>query len=426
MNKHRTKTRPSHEEQPRSMSVELPLPLLSALTGARESVMDLCIRTGLEVLDHLMEEDRVALCGPAGRHDPDRTAYRSGSAPGEITLGGRRVALRRPRVRTVEQSELAVPTYRWAADRDPLEEATWKAVVHGVATRGYESLQPELPAPAEGRAASKSAVSRRFVALSQQKLSECLSRSLEDLDLWVVMIDGIIFADRVVLVTLGIAADGTKHVLGVREGTTENATVARALLRDLVARGLSDDHRLLFVIDGGAGIRKAILEAFGTRGVVHRCQLHKIRNVQGHLPQSLRSRIGKAMEQAYKLSKPKLAARRLEQLARSLEGEHPSAAASLREGLGETLTLQRLGVRGALWKTLRSTNPIENLNSGIARFTRNVKRWRDGSMILRWVGSAVLEAERKFRRIRGYKQMPLLIAALSPDRETAATQEQAA
>jgi transposase-like protein len=387
--------------------------------------MDLCIRTGLEVLDHMMEEDRAALCGPVGRHDPDRTAYRGGSAPGEITLAGRRVALRRPRVRTVEQSELAVPAYRWAADRDPLEEATWKAMVHGVATRRYGSVQPALPAPIEGRAASKSAVSRRFVALSQQKLTECLNRSLEDLDLWVVMIDGIIFADRVVLVTLGIAADGTKYVLGVREGTTENATVARALLRDLVTRGLPDDRPLLFVIDGAGGLRKAILETFGTRGVVHRCQLHKIRNVQGHLPKSLRSRIGKAMEQAYKLSKPKLAARRFEQLARSLETEHPSAAASLREGLAETLTLQRLGIRGALWKTLRSTNPIENLNSGIARFTRNVKRWRNGSMILRWVGSAVLEAERKFRRIRGYKQMPQLIAALMPDRE-GATQEQAA
>lgn len=425
MSKHRTKTRPSHEEEPKTLSVELPLPLLSALTGARESVMDLCIRTGLEVLDHMMEEDRVALCGPVGRHDPDRTAYRGGSAPGEITLAGRRVALRRPRVRTVEQSELAVPAYRWAADRDPLEEATWKAMVHGVATRRYESVQPALPAPIEGRAASRSAVSRRFVALSQQKLTECLNRSLEDLDLWVVMIDGITFADRVVLVTLGIAADGTKHVLGVREGTTENATVARALLRDLVTRGLPDDQPLLFVIDGAGGLRKAILETFGTRGVVHRCQLHKIRNVQGHLPKSLRSRIGKAMEQAYKLSKPKLAARRFEQLARSLETEHPSAAASLREGIAETLTLQRLGIRGALWKTLRSTNPIENLNSGIARFTRNVKRWRDGSMILRWVGSAVLEVERKFRRIRGYKQMPQLIAALMPDRE-GATQEQAA
>ena len=239
MSKHRTKTRPSHEEQPKTLSVELPLPLLSALTGARESVMDLCIRTGLEVLDHMMEEDRVALCGPVGRHDPDRTAYRGGSAPGEITLGGRRVALRRPRVRTVEQSELAVPAYRWAADRDPLEEATWKAMVHGVATRRYESVQPALPAPIEGRAASRSAVSRRFVALSQQKLTECLNRSLEDLDLWVVMIDGIIFADRVVLVTLGIAADGTKYVLGVREGTTENATVARALSSETSSSALS-------------------------------------------------------------------------------------------------------------------------------------------------------------------------------------------
>jgi putative transposase len=426
MSKHRTKTQKSQVEDSRIVAVELPLPLLAALTDARESVMDLCIHTGLDVLGHMMEEDRVALCGPARRHDADREAYRGGTTAGEITLGGRRVALRRPRARLVREGEVVLPTYAWAAERDPLEQTTWEAMVHGVATRRYESVQPPLPAPVKGRASSKSAVSRRFVALGQRKLTECLTRPLGELDLWVVMIDGIVFADRVVLVTLGIGRDGTKHVLGVRQGATENATVARALLRDLLERGLPDDHPLLFVIDGGLGLRKAIQEAFGERGVVQRCQLHKIRNVLGHLPDAMRRRIRKAMEDAYRMSKPELATRRLEQLASSLEADHPSAAASLREGLEETLTLQRLGIRDALWKTLRSTNPIENLNSGIARFTRNVKRWRNGSMILRWVGSAVIEAERNFRRVRGYKQMPQLIAALMPSSSEDASEERAA
>jgi transposase-like protein len=426
MSKHRTKTRKSHEEDFKTIAVELPLPLLAALTNARESVMDLCIHTGLGVLRHMMEEDRAALCGTAGRHDADREAYRGGTTPGEITFGGRRVGFRRPRVCSVRQGEVALPAYTWAPEQDPLDQATWEAMVHGVATRRYESIQPPLPAPVRGRASSRSAVSRRFVALGQRKLTECLTRPLGELDLWLVMIDGIVFADHVVLVTLGIGRDGTKHVLGVREGATENAAVARALLRDLLERGLPGDHPLLFVIDGGLGLRKAIREAFAERGVVRRCHVHKIRNVLGHLPEAMHRRIRKAMEDAYRMSKPKLATRRLKQLASSLEADYPSAAASLREGLEETLTLQRLGIRGALWKTLRSTNPIENLNSGIARFTRNVKRWRDGSMILRWVGSAVIEAERHFRRVRGYKQMPRLIDALTPSSNEGATEEEAA
>jgi len=226
------------------------------------------------------------------------------------------------------------------------------------------------------------------------------------------MIDGIGFADHVALVALGISQDGRKHVLGIREGSTENATVARALLRDLLNRGLPDDHPVLFVIDGGQGIRKAIKESFGELAVVQRCQFHKIRNVAGHLPAELRDRITGAMKEAYHLENAKLAKRRLKQLARSLEQKHPSAAASLREGLDETLTLQRLGIQGSLFATLRGTNPIENLNGGIRKFTRNVRRWRDGSMVLRWLSSAVLEAESHFRRIRGYKQMSKLVAAL--------------
>lgn len=415
MKKNRTTSKneyPVLAKEGETLSIELPLPGLSALVNARQNVMDLCVTTGMAVIEEMMEADRVALCGAASRQDPDRTAYRGGSAPGEITLGGQRVPLRRPRVRSVDDEELPLATYAWARDRDPLDETTWNLITHGVSTRGYAGLQDPLPAGESGRSTSKSAVSRRFVALSQRKIRECLSRRLDDLDLWVVMIDGIGFADHMALVALGISQDGRKHVLGIREGSTENATVARALLRDLLNRGLPDDHPVLFVIDGGQGIRKAIKESFGELAAVQRCQFHKIRNVAGHLPAELRDRITGAMKEAYHLENAKLAKRRLEHLARSLEQKHPSAAASLREGLDETLTLQRLGIQGSLFATLRGTNPIENLNGGIRKFTRNVRRWRDGSMVLRWLSSAVLEAESHFRRIRGYKQMSKLVAAL--------------
>jgi transposase-like protein len=415
MKKHRTTSKndyPVLAKEGGTQSIELPLPGLSALVNARQNVMDLCVTTGMAVIQEMMEADRVALCGAASQHDPDRTAYRGGSAPGEITLGGQRVPLRRPRARSVDDTELPLATYTWARDRDPLDETTWNLIAHGVSTRGYADLQDPLPEGKSGRSTSKSAVSRRFVALSQRKIGECLSRRLDDLDLWVVMIDGIGFADHMALVALGISQDGQKHVLGIREGSTENATVARALLRDLLNRGLPDDHPVLFVIDGGQGIRKAIKESFGEMAAVQRCQFHKIRNVAGHLPEELRDRITGAMKEAYHLTNAKLAKRRLNQLARSLEQKHPSAAESLREGLDETLTVQRLGIQGALFATLRGTNPIENLNGGIRKFTRNVRRWRDGSMVLRWLSSAVLEAESHFRRIRGYKQMSKLVAAL--------------
>ncbi len=282
-----------------------------------------------------------------------------------------------------------------------------------MSTRSYAASLDPVPEDLHERSTSRSAVSRRFVALSQRQLTTCLSRPLDDVDLQVVMIDGIEYHDHAILVALGIDARGTKHVLGVREGTTENSTVAGALLSDLVARGLAADQPILFVIDGGKALRKAIRRVFGAHGLVQRCQVHKLRNVLEHLPEELCPSVRHAMHQAYDPATPLASARRqLERLAGSLEADHPGAAASLHEGLEETLTLQTLGITGALWRTLRSTNPIENLNGGVATFTRNVRRWRNGSMILRWVGPAILEAEQKFRRVRGYREMPALIDAL--------------
>jgi transposase-like protein len=394
------------------VAIQLPLPLLSRLKAVQEGFFELCIRVGEQALYALMEQDRTELCGTKWSRDPSRIAVRGGSTSSEITLGGRRVGVRRLRASSIDGSELALPSFAWAADRDPLDEQTWRSIVAGVSTRSYAKSLDPLPDELQERSTSRSSVSRRFVALSQRQLTKCLSRPLGELDLWVVMIDGIDYRDHSILVAMGIDSSGKKHVLGVREGTTENSAVAGALLSDLVDRGLATDHPLLFVIDGGKALRKAIRRVFGEFGVVGRCQVHKMRNVLEHLPQEMRPSVRQAMRQAYASFKPDSARRQLERLARSLESDHPGAAASLREGLEETLTLQTLGIKGALWKTLRSTNPIENLNGGIAKFTRNVRRWRDGSMILRWVGSAILEAEQKFRRVRGYREMPTLIEAL--------------
>ena len=252
-------------------------------------------------------------------------------------------------------------------------------------------------------------MSRRFVALSTKRLQAFLSRPLGELDLRAVCIDGKVFRDHCMVIALGLDTQGRKHVLG---GATETAAVTTGLLSDLVTRGLPTDRTLLFVIDGATGLRRAITDVFGSRGVVQRCQVHKWRNVIGHLPERLHASVGKALRDAWNLDSADRAARVLKRLAGSLEHDHPGAAASIREGLDETLTVQRLGLTGALQRTLRTTNIIENLNGSVEHYSRNVKRWRGGQMIQRWVASALVEAEKHFRRVRGYRDLQHLVGAL--------------
>jgi putative transposase len=392
-------------------TVQLPLPLWDVLTDVREGFFALCVATGQQVLTTLMEHDRRQVCGPKNVPNPERIAYRAGSVRGEVTLGGRRVPVRRLRARRVNGAELTLPSFAFAAARDPLNARTLEAIAIGVATRKYQRGLDPLPAGLRERSVSKSAVSRRFVALSTARLTAWLAQPLGGLDVRIVVIDGLHFREHVVLLALGVDSMGQKHVLALREGSTENTTVCRALLTDLRERGLDLDRPVLFVVDGAPALRKAIRAACPL-AVLHRCQVHKRRNVLEHLPEAMRPSVRRALDEAYNLADAALAERRLERLAAGLAAAHPGAAHSLREGLADTLTLQRLSVSGALYRTLRSTNMIENLNGLVGHFTRNVRRWRDGGMLVRWVGAAVQDAQRSFRKLRGYRDLAALIRAL--------------
>ena len=395
---------------PKTTAVEIPLPLLGAIANIENSFFDLCIRAGRQVLGAMMEQDREEICGPRWRRDPDRSAGRTGTTQSEVTLGGRRIPIRRPRVRSQEGQEVELPSFAFAASRDPLDRHALTAVACGISTRKYaRSLEP---LDIEERSTSKSSVSRRYVAMTTKQMTTWLTTPLGNRHFPIVMIDGIFLGDHTVLIALGIDTDGKKQVLGLREGNTENSRVAKALLRDLVDRGLDPERARLFVVDGAKAIRTAIRKVFGALGVVHRCQIHKRRNILGHLPDHLHASVKAVLTEAWSLGDAAVAKHRLERLASSLEADHPGAAASVREGLDETLTLQRLGIGGTLYRKLRSTNAIENLNSGISTYARNVKRWQGGSMVLRWVSAGIAEAEKKFRRIQGYRDIEKLTRVL--------------
>lgn len=391
--------------------VQFSLPVAGVLRDVRSAFFGLCINAGKAVLAAMMETERTALCGPKGMPDTRRRAYRGGNTRSWITLGGRRIALKRPRARALETGELSLPTFTWAADADPLNAATMAAIAAGVSTRRYRRTLDPLPAEEKQSSVSRSAVSRRFIARSAEQLQTWLSRPIKTA-LPAIMIDGIHFRDRVVLLALGFDAQGKKHVLGLREGSTEKGAVVRALLSDLIDRGLQADAPRLWVIDGGKALRRAILDTFGATALVQRCQEHKRRNVLEHLPEDMHASVGRALKDAWETRDPVLAKRQLERLAQSLARNHPGAASSVREGLEETLTLIGLGIDDALYRTFRTTNPIENLNGLMAHYTRNVRRWRDGQMVLRWIATALHEASAGFRAVRGYRDMKRLVNAL--------------
>ena len=378
----------------------------------REALWDTVVVSGFEFAQEQLEAERTALCGPRYTHQAERAAMRAGHTKSSLTLGGRRAEVERPRVRSSDGHELALPSWQAWSARDPLERRALEQMILGVSSRHYARALEALPKEVAVSGISKSAVSERFVVGTQKKLAELMRRRLSSLKLLAVMIDGVRFADHVVLVAIGIDLSGKKHVLGLREGATENAAACKALLADLIERGLPSERTLLFVIDGAKALRKAITDTFGSRALIQRCRQHKKRNVTDALPERMRSKVNSAMSQAYASGEVKRARQLLENLARSLERNYPSAAASLREGLDETLTVMRLALPESLERVLSSTNLIENLFSRVREMARRVRHWQSGTMILRWCAAGVLEAERSFRKVVGYRALAKLDAAL--------------
>lgn len=388
------------------------IPLIGLTTLVYRELREFVAAAGASALKKVLEDERAAVCGPRYTHDRNRRARRNGHADGELVLGGRRIKVRRPRARTTDNQEVMLPSWEAFSSSDPLTDRAVEQMVVGVSTRKYKrSLEP-LPEVIIERGTSKSAVSRRFVSRTAEQMEAWMKRDLSELDLAAMMIDGICFREHVMLVAVGIDVSGTKHVLGLHEGATENATACTELLTELRQRRLRIDRSLLVVIDGGKALRAAVREVLGQNALVQRCQVHKARNVVDHLPQHAVLQARQVVRKAYSCGDAEHAKKLLTGLARQLETKHPSAAASLREGLDETLTVMKLELPRALERTLSCTNVIENLMGSIREMSRRVKQWKDGRMIERWTCTALCEASKKFRRLRGHTGMKKLVDAL--------------
>jgi len=389
----------------------------------REGLLALAVGAGLQVMTALMEQDVAAVCGPRGKHDPQRSATRHGHGGGSVTLGGRRVPVTRPRMRATDGSgELPVTSYELFSRTEVLGRMAMERMLAGLSTRRYPVGLEPVGARVEQAATStsRSAVSRRFVAATETALAQLLAQDLSQLDLVGLMIDGVHFGEHCCVVALGIGIDGTKHPLSLVEGSTENATLVTELIVGLRERGLDVTRPILVVLDGSKALRRAVLDVFD-RPVLARCQLHKIRNVQDKLPQKLRQVVGARMRRAYHADSALAAEAELTALAVELDRSHPGAAASLREGMTETLTVLRLGLPPTLARTFRSTNAVESMISICREHASNVKRWRDGQMALRWCAAGMLEAGKQFRRVNGHLHLRSLRDTLDRVTQSVAT-----
>ena len=376
-----------------------------------------CLASGVAALQTMMEQDATHLCGARYVHKDGCNGHRWGRAEGKIGFHGGKVSMDRPRVRARGGQEMALPSWETAQAEDWLGRWALNLMLINVSTRrfGRAVRLPEGDIPAsDGAGVSKSAVSRRFVALSAVRMSQWMAADLSKLDLIVIQIDGIqIETDLVLLAAVGIDGDGVKHPLGVLEGASENAAVAQALLDNLIERGLDPKVCRLFIIDGAKALRKAIRKTFGRHTPVQRCQIHKGRNILERLPKHLHASVRQTLRQAWELDDAEKAERLIRNLARRLEQMAPGVSASILEGIDELLTVIRLGLPIELRRSLACTNIIENMMGSIRRVCRNVKRWRDASMALRWTGAAMLEAAKGFRRLKAHRQLPVLRSALA-------------
>lgn len=375
-----------------------------------------CLTAGLSALSQMMEQDATELCGPHYGHRDGKPGHRWGKTQGKIGFHGGKVSLDRPRVRGRDGRELPLPSWEAAQSEDLLGRWALNLMLINVSTRRFARAVrlPEGDIPADkGDGVSKSAVSRRFVALSAARLKTWMETDLSKLDLLVIQIDGIhIEQDLVLLAAVGIDAEGNKHPLGVMEGATENAAVVQALLDNLVDRGLDPKVCRLFIVDGAKALRKAIRRTFGKHTPIQRCQIHKGRNIMERLPKHLHAPVRRTLRQAWEMDDLAKAEQLIRNLARRLEQEAPGVSETILEGMDEILTVVRLKLPLQLRRSLACTNIIENMMGTIRRVCRNVKRWRNAAMALRWTGAAMQEAAKGFRRLKAHKQLPVLRAAL--------------
>lgn len=417
------------DETDAALAAVLPESLAVQLGGiaeaCRDGLMAVAVEAGLATALAIMNEEADTLCGGWNARDPQRDHVRGGTTPTSVVMGGQRLPIRRPRVHEVVDGERAgevgLASYGVFAQGDLLARVAVERMLAGVATRNFARVADPIgdKARATAKSTSKSAVSRRFVTGTRKALDQLLGRDLSGLDAAVLMIDGVDFAGQMCVVALVVTADGTKVPVGLRLGDTENGVVVTALLADIVDRGLDYSGGLLVVIDGAKALASATRKVFGDLALIQRCQIHKRRNVKGHLPARLRDDVDTRLRGAFADPDPHSGLLKARRLATELDRMHPDAAGSLREGLEEMFTVRALGIDGTLARTLVCTNMIESMISICRTTSGNVKRWRDeGDMRRRWCAAGLLEAEKKFRRLRGHRQMPHLVAALARHAET--------
>jgi transposase-like protein len=382
-----------------------------------------CLAAGIEALGAMMEKDAEEACGARHARGEGRRGHRWGRTRGKIGFHGGKVAVERPRVRGLAGNELALPSWEQAVEEDWLGQWAMNLMLINVSTRKFRRAvrlpTGDVPAPA-GAGVSKSAASRHFVALSAARMKEWMTSDLAALDIMVVQIDGIHITEHLVLVAaIGIDSEGVKHPLGLIEGATEHGAVVQALIDDLVERGLDPVVPRLFIIDGSKALAKAIRRSFGRHTAIQRCQIHKARNIMERLPNSLHAAVRRVLRQAWELDDADKAEKLIRNLAQRLERDAPGVSKSILEGLDEILTVSRLGLPAELRRSLACTNIIENVMGTVRQVSRNVKRWQSASMALRWTAAAMLEAKKGFRKLKAYKQLPALRAALVAHYQTA-------
>jgi putative transposase len=389
-------------------TVQMVLPLAEMVGWLRKGVSELIRQAGLQLMDLMMQAEVEELVGKRSQRQAERTANRWGSERGYCVVMGQKVPVQRPRVRTIDDEEVRLGSYEMFHRGEPLTESVWEKLMLGLSTRKYGQAVRQFT---EAYGLEKSAVSEHFIEASRAKLQEMMERRLDKTRLCALLIDATPFEGQQMVAALGIAQDGKKLILGVRQGATENATVVGELLGDLINRGLDFTEPRLYVLDGGKALTAAVKKYAGDAAAIQRCQVHKRRNVLDHLTDEQKPAVAKKLNAAYAMEDYAAAKQALDSLHRELMDLNPSAARSLGEGMEETLTVHRLQVPLQLRKTLASTNVIESAFSIVEQVCRNVKRWHGGDQRERWVGSGLLVAEKQFRRIIGHKQISSLLRA---------------